>query len=103
MKVNGLYITVNSILQAFLKKVSQVYEALNIFKIKQSLSEVKELTTNLKARGEFHHLLSLDVLQPIDTGNTVTDAQHAPSLFQISLQTIKPCQTLISMPYDSYE
>lgn len=103
MKVNGLYITVNSILQAFLKKVSQVYEALNIFKIKQTLSEVKELTTNLKARGEFHHLLSLDVLQPIDTGNTVTDAQHAPSLFQISLQTIKPCQTLISMPYDSYE
>ena len=31
----------------------------------------------LQSGGELNHLLGLDVLQAIDTGDTVTDAQHA--------------------------
>merc|ERR1719384_119770 len=37
----------------------------------------------LQARAEFHHLLSLDVLQTIDTGNTVSDGEDTASLLQV--------------------
>merc|ERR1719402_1281271 len=37
----------------------------------------------LQARAEFHHLLSLDVLQTIDTGNTVSNGEDTASLLQV--------------------
>lgn len=40
----------------------------------------------LETGGEFHHLIGLDVLQTVHTGDTVTDAQHASSFLQISLR-----------------
>ena len=39
--------------------------------------------SHLDARGEFHHLFCLNILQAIDTGNTVTDRQHSASLLNI--------------------
>merc|ERR1719167_98621 len=38
----------------------------------------------LQAGAEFHHLLSLDVLQTIDTGNTVSNREDTASLLQVS-------------------
>ena len=40
----------------------------------------------LETRGEFHHLLGLNVLEAINTSNTITDAEHTASLFQVLLQ-----------------
>lgn len=40
----------------------------------------------LETGGELHHLIGLDVLQTVHTGDTVTDAQHASSFLQISLR-----------------
>merc|ERR1719384_529714 len=37
----------------------------------------------LQARAELHHLLSLDVLQTIDTGNTVSNGEDTASLLQV--------------------
>merc|ERR1719209_522995 len=37
----------------------------------------------LQARAEFHHLLSLDVLQTIDTGNTVSNGEDTASLLKV--------------------
>merc|ERR1719391_1671251 len=37
----------------------------------------------LQARAEFHHLLSLDILQTIDTGNTVSNREDTASLLQV--------------------
>lgn len=39
----------------------------------------------LQAGGEFHHLIGLDVVQAIDTSDTITNAQHTASFFQIGL------------------
>ncbi|RUS30137.1 hypothetical protein BC938DRAFT_479808 [Jimgerdemannia flammicorona] len=39
----------------------------------------------LNTAGEFHHLLGLDVLQTIDTGNTVTNGQHTTSFLDIGI------------------
>lgn len=40
----------------------------------------------LETGGEFHHLIGLDVVQTVDTGDTITNAQHTASFFQISLR-----------------
>lgn len=40
----------------------------------------------LETRAEFHHLIGLDVLQTINTGNTVTNAEYTSSFFQIGLE-----------------
>ena len=40
----------------------------------------------LEPRREFHHLLSLNVLEAIDASNTVTNAEHTTSLFQVFLR-----------------
>merc|ERR1711884_273211 len=37
----------------------------------------------LQARAEFHHLLCLDVLETIDTGNTVSNGEDTASLLQV--------------------
>merc|ERR1719397_2396992 len=37
----------------------------------------------LQARAEFHHLLGLDVLQTIDTGNTVSNGEDTACLLQV--------------------
>lgn len=50
---------------------------------------------HLQSGGEFHHLIGLDVLQSVDTGNTVTNAEHPSGLFQISLQT--PCSIITNI------
>ena len=42
--------------------------------------------THLQTRAELHHLLGLDVLEAVDAGDTVTDAQHAASLLQVGLR-----------------
>lgn len=39
----------------------------------------------LQSGGELHHLIGLDVVQTVDTGDTVTDAQHTAGFLQISL------------------
>src|SRR5262245_23998729 len=39
----------------------------------------------LQASAELNHLLSLDVLQAIHTGDTITNAQHTAGLLQVSL------------------
>lgn len=39
----------------------------------------------LQSGGEFHHLIGLDVVQAIDTSDTVTNAQHAASFLKIGL------------------
>ena len=38
------------------------------------------MVTNFQPTGELHHLLSLDVLEAIDTSNTVTNGQDTSSL-----------------------
>merc|ERR1719468_400394 len=38
----------------------------------------------LQSGAEFHHLLGLNVLEAIDTSNTVTNAQHTASLLKVS-------------------
>jgi hypothetical protein len=40
---------------------------------------------HLQARREFHHLISLDVLQSVDASDTVTNAQHTAGFLQVSL------------------
>ena len=40
--------------------------------------------THADARRELHHLLGLDILEAIDTGNTVTNREHAASLVDIN-------------------
>ena len=37
----------------------------------------------LKAGAEFHHLLGLDVLEAIDTSDTVSDGEHAAGLLEV--------------------
>lgn len=39
----------------------------------------------LEARAEFHHLVGLDVLQTVNSSNTVTDTEYSASLFQVGL------------------
>jgi len=39
----------------------------------------------LQAGGELHHLIGLDVVQTVHTGDTITDAQHTAGLLQVSL------------------
>lgn len=40
--------------------------------------------TNLETAGEFHHLFGLDVLQTIDTSDTITNGEHTANFIQIS-------------------
>jgi hypothetical protein len=40
----------------------------------------------LKPRGEFYHLLSLNVLQAINSSNTISNAEYTTSFFQVLLQ-----------------
>lgn len=42
-------------------------------------------TTHLQSGGEFHHLVGLDVLETVDTGDTITNAEHTTSFIQIGL------------------
>ena len=39
----------------------------------------------LEAGAELHHLLGLDVLEAVDTGDTVTDGEDAAGLLQVGL------------------
>jgi hypothetical protein len=40
----------------------------------------------LKTAGELNHLFSLDVLQTIDTGNTVTNGQDTTSFLEVNFR-----------------
>lgn len=44
------------------------------------------IRTYLETGREFHHLVGLDVLQAINTSDTVTDGQHATGFFQVGLK-----------------
>lgn len=39
----------------------------------------------LETGREFHHLVGLDVLEPVDTSDTVTNAEHTSSFVQVGL------------------
>lgn len=41
----------------------------------------------LQSRAEFHHLVGLDVLQPVYTRDTIPNAEHSTSLFEIGLES----------------
>ena len=41
--------------------------------------------TYAETAGKLHHLLSLDVLEAVDTGDTVTNGQHAAGLLKLGL------------------
>lgn len=41
--------------------------------------------TYLKTRAELNHFLGLDVLKAVDTGDTITNGQHAASLLELRL------------------
>ena len=44
----------------------------------------KQILTYSDTTREFHHLLSLNILQTIDTSNTVTNGNDTASLFELS-------------------
>ena len=48
-----------------------------------SINTQVQASTHLKTTGEFHHLLSLDVLEAIDTSDTISNGQYTASFFQV--------------------
>lgn len=44
---------------------------------------INKVEAYLKATGELHHLLCLDVLQTVHTSNAITNRQHTSSLLQV--------------------
>jgi len=47
--------------------------------------EEEERSTYADTAGELHHFLSLDVLEAIDTGNTVSYGQHTTGFVDVDL------------------
>jgi hypothetical protein len=45
-----------------------------------------KLTHSLDAGGELDKLLGLDIGHAVDTGDTITDAQHTSSLGEVGFQ-----------------
>jgi len=51
--------------------------------------EEKKRATYADTRRELNHLLSLDVLEAIDTGDTVTDREDTTSLLNVGLKGVR--------------
>ena len=47
--------------------------------------KVTKTEVYLESGGELHHLLSLNVLETVNTSDTISDAEYAASFFQVFL------------------